>query len=186
MLRMLAPSETGLPGAVGVGNRAMPSPAFPRARSVVVRQNSKRHASASLERCNCEWGSLSIRVEAVGTVKKSIAAIASRWFRRKAGQRRAGSGLRVARFTQRETVRSEMPKPSLSSSPWMRGAPHVGFSATIRKISSRTSLLIGFLPTAFRAREIQPQYSRKPARYQRTTVSGETRINDLFQPDQAL
>jgi len=53
---MLAPSETGLPGAVGVGNRAMPSPAFPRARSVVVRQNSKRPASGPLERCNCEWG----------------------------------------------------------------------------------------------------------------------------------
>src|ERR1019366_8371435 len=83
-------------------------------------------------------------------------------------------------------VRSEMSKPSLSSSPWMRGAPHVGFSATMRKISSRTSLLIGFLPTAFRAREIQLQYSRKPARCQRTTVSGVTRINDLFQPAQTL
>jgi hypothetical protein len=43
-----------------------------------------------------------------------------------------------------------------------RGAPQVGFSATIRKISSRTSLLRGFLPTAFRACEIQLQYCRKP------------------------
>ena len=66
----------------------------------------------------------------------------------------------------------------------MRGAPHVGFSVTIRKISSRTSLLIGFLPTAFRACEIQLQYGRKPVRCQRTTVSGVTRINDLSQPDQ--
>jgi hypothetical protein len=115
-----------------------------------------------------------------------MAAIASRWFRRKASQRRTGSGLRVARFTQRETVRSEMSKPSLSSSPWMRGAPHVGFSATMRKISSRTSELIGFRPTACRAREIQLQYNRKPVRCQRTTVSGVTRINDLFQPDQTL
>src|SRR6516225_417829 len=31
---------------------------------------------------------------------------------------------------QRDTVRSETSKPSLSKSPWMRGAPHVGFSAT--------------------------------------------------------
>src|ERR1035441_9570218 len=122
----------------------------------------------------------------VGTAKKSIAAIALRWFLRKAGQRRAGSGLRVARFTQRETVRSEMPKPSLSSSPWMRGAPQVGFSVAMRKISSRTSLLIGFLPTACRAREIQLQYSRNPVRCHRTTVSGVTRINDLFPPDHDL
>src|ERR1035437_7049608 len=122
----------------------------------------------------------------VGTVKKSIAAIASRWFRRKDSQRRAGSGSSVARLTQRETVRSEMSKPSLSSSPWMRGAPQVGFSATIRKTSSRTSLLIGFLPTACRAREIQLQYSRNPVRCYRTTVSGVTRINDLFHPDHDL
>jgi len=66
----------------------------------------------------------------------------------------------------------------------MRGAPQLGFSATIRKISSRTSLLVGFLPTAFRAREIQRQYSRNPARCQRTTISGVTRINDFFQPEQ--
>ena len=66
----------------------------------------------------------------------------------------------------------------------MRGAPQLGFSATIRKISSRTSLLIGFLPTAWLAREIQLQYSRNPARCQRTTVSGLTRINDFFQPEQ--
>src|SRR5215469_2527331 len=37
---------------------------------------------------------------------------------------------------------------SLSNSPWMRGAPHVGFSTTMRKIRSRTSLLEGFLPAA--------------------------------------
>jgi hypothetical protein len=36
----------------------------------------------------------------VGTVKKSIAAIASRWFRRKASQRLAGSGSLGTRFIQ--------------------------------------------------------------------------------------
>src|SRR5450755_1483186 len=59
----------------------------------------------------------------------------------------------------------------------MRGAPHVGFSLTMRKINSRTSLLTGLLPTAFRAREIQLQYSRNPARCQRTTVSGLNKIS---------
>src|SRR5258708_18476709 len=46
--------------------------------------------------------------------------------------------LRIAscRFIQREIVRSETSKPSMRSSPWMRGAPHVGFSTTIRKINS--------------------------------------------------
>ncbi len=72
-----------------------------------------------------------------------------------------------ARLTHRDTVRSEMSKPSLSSSPWMRGAPHVGFSATIRKISSRTSLLIGLLPTSCvgsrNPSPIQPKACTMPA-----------------------
>src|SRR5215469_15685227 len=95
-------------------------------------------------------------------------------------------GILACSFDPARYVRSEMSNPSLSSSPWIRGAPHVGFSATMRKIRSRTSLLIGFLPTGFRVREIQFQYSRKPVRCQRTTVCGVTRINDLFQPDQTL
>ena len=41
-----------------------------------------------------------------------------------------------ARFIQREIVRSETSKPSMRSSPWMRGAPHVEFSTTIRKSNS--------------------------------------------------
>jgi hypothetical protein len=35
-----------------------------------------------------------------------------------------------ARFIQREIVRSGMSNPSISSTPWMRGAPQVGLSAT--------------------------------------------------------
>jgi hypothetical protein len=72
----------------------------------------------------------------------------------------------------------------LCSSPWTRGAPQVGFSATMRKMSSRSSLLIRFRPVRIRCRESQDQYSRKPARCQRTTVSGLTRISDRFQPVQ--
>ena len=73
---------------------------------------------------------------------------------------------------QRSTVRSEMSKPGIFSSPWIRGAPHVRFSATMRKISSRSSLLVHLLPTRLPRRESQFQYSLNPARCQRTTVSG--------------
>ena len=48
----------------------------------------------------------------------------------KVSQRLASSGSRGVRFIQREIVRSETSKPSMRSSPWMRGAPHVGFSTT--------------------------------------------------------
>ncbi len=79
-----------------------------------------------------------------------------------------------------------MLNPSLSISPWMRGAPQVGFSATMREIKSRSSLVKGFLPPTRRVRESHAQYNRKPARCQRTTVSGLTTISDFFQPDHRL
>jgi hypothetical protein len=60
--------------------------------------------------------------------------------------------------------------PSLSSSPWMRGAPHSGLSTLIRRISARRSALICGRPP--RDRDFQRQYWRKPARCQRTRVSG--------------
>ena len=53
----------------------------------------------------------------VGTAKKSIAAIASRWLRRNASQRLTGSGFLGARFIQREIVLSETSKPSMRSAP---------------------------------------------------------------------
>src|SRR5215469_16714588 len=68
----------------------------------------------------------------------------------------------------------------------MRGAPQVGFSATMRKISSRTSRLKGFLPAARRVRDSQDQYNRKPVRCQRTTVSGVTSRSGFFHPDQSF
>jgi hypothetical protein len=43
-----------------------------------------------------------------------------------------GSGSLEARFIQRETVLWEISRPSMRSSPWMRGA-QLGFSATIWK-----------------------------------------------------
>ena len=53
----------------------------------------------------------------VGTVKKSIAAMASRWFLRNVSQRFTESGSLGARRIHRETLLSESSKPSLSSSP---------------------------------------------------------------------
>ena len=66
----------------------------------------------------------------------------------------------------------------------MRGAPQVGFSTTIRKINSRTSFGVGFLPTRVLTLEVSFQYKRKPALCQRITVSGVTTIRACSQPDQ--
>ena len=74
-------------------------------------------------------------------------------------------------------------KPSMRSSPWIRGAPQVGFSATIWKINSRISFGVCFLPTCLWTLEISLQYIRKPARCQRTTVSGVTTRRACFHPD---
>src|SRR6516164_1986010 len=120
----------------------------------------------------------------VGTVKKSIAAMASRWLRRKVSQRLDGSGSLEARFIQREMVLSETSKPSMRSSPWMRGAPQLGFSAIIWKMRSRTSFGACLLPMGFLVFEIILQYQLNPARCQRTTVSGVTTRSACFQPDQ--
>src|SRR5215472_3040017 len=58
----------------------------------------------------------------------------------------------------------------------MRGAPQVGFSATIRKSKSRTSWLTALRPARRRARERQAQYHRKPVRCQRTTARVSPRL----------
>jgi hypothetical protein len=54
-----------------------------------------------------------------------------------------------------ETVDSVTSKPSCSNSPWMRGAPHNGFSLLIRRISSRSSRSTLGRPT--RPRDFQRQ-----------------------------
>src|SRR5207302_3008202 len=55
------------------------------------------------------------------------------------------------------TLLSPMSMPSLSSSPWMRGAPQPGFSRHILRIRSRTSLEMtgrpGFPQRTFRSEE---------------------------------
>jgi hypothetical protein len=66
----------------------------------------------------------------------------------------------------------------------MRGAPQVGFSATIRKIKARTSLLTRFRPPICLTLETHVQYKRNPARCQFTTVLGLTRTRGFLHPDQ--
>ena len=68
----------------------------------------------------------------------------------------------------------------------MRGAPEVGFSATMRKINSRTSFGVCLRPIGLRTLEISFQYNRKPPRCHWTTVPGLTTISACFHPDQNL
>ncbi len=66
----------------------------------------------------------------------------------------------------------------------MRGAPQVGFSVTMRKMSSSSSTLMHFLPARVRCRESHCQYNLNPALCQRTTVSGWTKISACFHAGQ--
>ena len=66
----------------------------------------------------------------------------------------------------------------------MRGAPLVGFSATIRKIRARTSLPTRFRPPTRLTLEIHDQYKRNPARCQFTTLRGVTKTSGFLHPDQ--
>src|SRR5437870_11326852 len=68
----------------------------------------------------------------------------------------------------------------------MRGAPQVGFSATMRKIKARTSLLTRFRPPTWLILETHVQYKRKPARCQFTTVRGVTKTRGLVHPHQSI
>ena len=80
-----------------------------------------------------------------------------------------------------DTVASETSKPSFSSSPWTRGAPHPVFSVTIRRTSALNSTETRGLPGR-RGLDFHRQYSRKPRRCQRTTVSGRTIASASRQP----
>jgi hypothetical protein len=63
--------------------------------------------------------------------------------------------------------------PSLSSSPWMRGAPHNGLTLLIRRIKARISVPVLGRPGR---RDRQRQCRRKPLRCHWTTVAGLTNI----------
>ena len=112
---------------------------------------------------------------AVGTTKKSIAAMPSRWFRRKVFQLSAEPGGAGRLGIHLEMVRSETTNPSLSSSPWIRGAPQP-FSLAMRRTRSRISRSSLGRPGR-RLLDFHRQYVLKPRRCHRTTVSGRTRIS---------
>src|ERR1700737_4303275 len=60
--------------------------------------------------------------------------------------------------------------PSLSSSPWILGAPQSGLAMLMSRIICLTST--GTFGRPPRGRDCHRQYKRKPARCQRITVSG--------------
>ena len=82
------------------------------------------------------------------------------------------------------TLVSPMSMPSLSNSPWKRGAPQSGFSRLILRISCRISLDTGGRP-GWPRRTFQVQNNRKPLRCQPMTVSGLTMSNEDCQSRQA-
>jgi hypothetical protein len=70
--------------------------------------------------------------------------------------------------------------PSLSSSPWILGAPQSGLAMLTSRINCLTS--IGTFGRPPRGRDFHRQYKRKPARCQRMTVSGLTIAKALSTP----
>src|ERR1700730_11858234 len=105
----------------------------------------------------------------VGTVKKSTETKSLTWFSRKVRQVCEGGVWRRPMYLA--TLVSPIEMPSLSSSPWIRGAPHNGFSRHMRRIKSLTSHDTFGLPTVPR-RPFHVQNSRKPLRCQAMTVAG--------------
>jgi hypothetical protein len=73
----------------------------------------------------------------VGTTKKSTETKSFTWFLRNARHVCEG-GLRW-RTMYFATVACKCSIPSVSNSPWMRGAPHRGSARLIHRIRSRTS-----------------------------------------------
>ena len=82
------------------------------------------------------------------------------------------------------TVDSATSYPSKASSDLIRGTPHVWFSRDSRRMRSRTSRATPGLPCFLR--DFHRQYSLKPCRCHRSTVSGWTRVSADRQPGQSL
>ncbi|MCA6113193.1 hypothetical protein [Bradyrhizobium cenepequi] len=69
-----------------------------------------------------------------------MAAISGAWLRKKVRHPWLGDPRRFTMYLA--TLDCATSNPSLSSSPWMRGAPQSGFSMLIRRISARNSVSI--------------------------------------------
>src|SRR6202022_2608109 len=102
----------------------------------------------------------------VGTTNRSMAAMSGAWLRKKVRHPWPGGPRRLTMYLAAPDCAT--PNPSLSSSPWMRGAPQSGFSTHIRRINPRSSVSICGRPP--NGRDFQRQYQRKPAPCQRTSA----------------
>jgi hypothetical protein len=89
----------------------------------------------------------------VGATNKSMAAMSGAWLRRKVRHPWLGGPRRLTMYLA--TLDCATANPSLSSSPWMRGAPQSGLSMLIRRINARRSISICGRPP--RARDFQRQ-----------------------------
>src|SRR5450631_1007915 len=69
----------------------------------------------------------------VGTTNKSMAATSGACLRKKVRHPRRGGRRRLTMYLA--TLDCAISNPSLSSSPWIRGAPQSGFSTLIRRIN---------------------------------------------------
>jgi len=113
-----------------------------------------------------------------------MAAIASRWFRRKASQRLVL--VRISRRSFHPTRDGSLGKIKTEHEEFLmysRCSPRWVVSDHPKE-QLATSFGVGLLPTCVRTLEIASQYIRKPFLCQRTTVSGVTMIKDCFQADQ--
>jgi hypothetical protein len=102
--------------------------------------------------------------------QQGIAAIPLAWLRRNVFQ--PGDGGPLLRTIYLATLVCPTSIPSLSSSPWIRGAPHNGLAKLISRISCRIS--VGTAGRPRRRLDFQRQNNRKPARCHRRTVAGLT------------
>src|ERR1700675_328346 len=96
----------------------------------------------------------------VGTVKKSTETICWTWLSRNV--RQVWLGDFRCRTIYLLTLVSPMSIPSLSNSPWMRGAPQSGLARLMVRIKSRTSCETVGLPVS--PWTFQVQNNRKPFR----------------------
>src|SRR5216684_7990705 len=83
----------------------------------------------------------------VGTTNRSMAAMSGVRFRRKVRHTWLGGPRRLTMYLA--TLDCATSNPSLSSSPWIRGAPQSWFSVLICRISARNSISIRGRPPRF-------------------------------------
>lgn len=121
----------------------------------------------------------------VGTTRKSIATVPSRWARMNPLEVVDGDrpGRRVGFGMYRPTVSLSTSWPSLANSLAMRRRVHSGFSFAMRPISSTISASSGGRPPR---RDLWAQKRANPRQCQETTLAGFTMMMVSTQRDQVL